>query len=81
MRAPWGKEAAVGRGRKPKPRGAGGDAAVRKCLVCAHWVPGRAPCGIREFSAGACRKNGYSSVPPVFSCGAFERGPGDEPWK
>lgn len=51
---------------------------LRKCYDCIHWHRNdeRLKNGEVDFSTGSCGHNGYSKVPPLFTCNGWASGNG-----
>lgn len=52
---------------------------LRKCYDCIHWhmcKNGNNFDGAVDFSSGSCDNNGYSKVPPLFTCNGWASGNG-----
>lgn len=51
---------------------------LRKCYDCIHWHRNdeQLKHGEVDFSSGSCDHNGYSKVPPLFTCPGWENGKG-----
>ena len=65
-------------GRKKKEEPFDENAPLKKCYDCIHWrmcKDGDNFDGAVDFSTGRCDRNGYSKVPPLFTC------PGWASWK
>ena len=48
------------------------------CLDCINWINKRHPNNpdAVDLSSGGCEHNGYSSVPPLFTCNGWASGNG-----
>lgn len=51
---------------------------LRKCYDCIHWHRKEYPNDddAVDFSTGSCDHNGYSKVPPMFTCNGWASGNG-----
>lgn len=51
---------------------------LKKCYDCIHWHMNSEgnKNGEVDFSSGFCDHNGYSKVPPMFTCNGWENGNG-----
>lgn len=53
---------------------------LKKCYGCIHWhmcKNGNNFDGAVDFSSGSCDRNGYSKVPPLFTCNGWSSGNGE----
>lgn len=53
---------------------------LKKCYDCIHWHPNtekRTDFAV-DFSSGSCDHNGYSKVPPMFTCNGWSSGNGEK---
>lgn len=52
---------------------------MERCIDCVHWhrpVDPNDPDAV-DFSSGSCDHNGYSKVPPLFTCPGWASGSGE----
>lgn len=64
----------MGRRKKEESAVVADNRPLRKCYDCLYWhmhKDGSDSDGIVDFSTGSCDKNGYSKVPPLFTCPAW----------
>ena len=49
---------------------------LQKCYDCIHWHRNdeKLKHGEVDFSSGSCDHNGYSKVPPLFTCNGWSSG-------
>ena len=48
---------------------------IGKCYDCIHWhhIQDANEPDAFDFSSGSCDENGYSKVPPLFTCGKWSQ--------
>lgn len=68
----------MGRKKQEEPAIAKPGEQLRKCYDCIHWHRKEYPNDddAVDFSTGSCDHNGYSKVPPMFTCNGWASGNG-----
>ena len=68
----------MGRKKKEEPIIVNSNEPLLKCYDCIHWHRNEHPNDrdAVDFSTDSCDHNGYSKVPPLFTCGGWSDGKG-----
>ena len=68
----------MGRIKKEQPIVINPDEPLHRCYDCIYWHRNQNPNDpdAVDFSSGRCDRNGYSKVPPLFSCNGWSDGNG-----
>ena len=67
----------MGRKKKEEPIIVNPNEPLHMCYDCIHWhmcKNGNNFDGAVDFSSGSCDHNGYSKVPPLFTCDGWTSG-------
>lgn len=70
----------MGRRKKENPILEPQNEEMRICYYCIHWrqcKDGNNFDGAVDFSSGSCEHNGYTKVPPLFTCPGWASGNGE----